>query len=168
LADIKSSLTAFYSAAGMSSRADGCTAGFGAPSGQNRGTAADFDNFSSQNGHTKWVTFSTACGTLVTNLNARIAEIDARIGKPTRSGSQSTVRGTPPAIYVSAIPTANTTSGYAPYGRSIYDSCNYLLGKDLKLMVQLIQDIQSLDQLVDLVKKARNKYEIYNGRSKEY
>jgi hypothetical protein len=168
LADIKSSLTAFASAAGMSSRADGCSSGFGAPSGQNRGTAADFDNFSSQNGHAKWVTFSTACGTLVTNFDARIAEIDARIGKPTRAGSQSTARGTPPAIYVSAIPTANTTSGYAPYGRALYDSCNYLLGKDLKLMTQLIQDIQSLGQLVSLVEKARNKYEIYNGRAKEY
>ena len=168
LADIKSSLTAFASAAEMSSRADGCSSGFGAPSGQDRGTAADFDNFSSQNGHAKWVTFSTACGTLVTNLDARIAEIDGRIGKPTRAGSQSTVRGTPPAIYVSAVPAANTTSGYVPYGRALYDSCNYLLGKDLKLMTQLIQDIQSLDSLVDLVKKARNRYEIYNGRAKEY
>ena len=35
-------------------------------------------------------------------------------------------------------------------------------------MTQLIQDIQGLGQLVDLVKKARNKYEIYNARAKEY
>ena len=113
-------------------------------------------------------TFSTTVGTLQTNLDNRIAEIDARIGKPTRSGSPSTSRGTPPAVYVSAVPTANSTGGHAPYGRAIYDSCNYLLGKDLKLMTDLIQSIQSLGQLVELVKKARNKYEIYNGRGKEY
>ena len=77
-------------------------------------------------------------------------------------------RGSAPAIYVSAIPTANTTGGVVPYGRAIYNSVNYLLGKDLKLMTQLIQDIQSLSQLVSLVEKARNKYEIYNGRAKEY
>ena len=69
---------------------------------------------------------------------------------------------------MSAIPTANTTGGLVPYGRAIYNSCNNLLGKDLKMMTQLIQDIQSLTQLVDLVKKARNKYEIFNGRAKEY
>ena len=173
LASIKTSITTFYTTAELTTnRTDGTFASgdtaWGSLSGQDVGTAADFDNFASENGHSKWVTFSTACGTLVTNLDARIAEIDARIGKPTRSGSQSSSRGTPPAIYVSAVPAANTTSGYAPYGRAIYDSCNYLLGKDLKLLVQLIQDIQSLDQLVDLVKKARNKYEIYNGRAKEY
>ncbi|MAM98146.1 MAG: hypothetical protein CL701_06210 [Chloroflexi bacterium] len=171
LADIKSSLTAFYSAAEMSSRsvtfAGGDTA-WGSLTAQDDGTQQDFDNFSSQNGHAKWVTFSTTVGTLQTNLDNRIAEIDARIGKPTRSGSPSTSRGTPPAVYVSAVPTANSTGGYAPYGRAIYDSCNYLLGKDLKLMTDLIQSIQSLGQLVELVKKARNKYEIYNGRGKEY
>jgi hypothetical protein len=107
-------------------------------------------------------------GTLSTNCGKRVTEIDTRIGVPTRSGSQSTTRGTPPAIYVSAIPTANTTGGLVPYGRAIYNSCNNLLGKDLKMMTQLIQDIQSLDSLVDLVKKARNKYEIFNGRAKEY
>ena len=54
---------------------------------------------------------------------------------------------------MSAIPTANTTGGVLPYGRAIYNSVNYLLGKDIKLMTQLIQDIESLNSLVDLVKK---------------
>jgi hypothetical protein len=31
-----------------------------------------------------------------------------------------------------------------------------------------MKDIESLTDLVDLVKTARNKYEIYNGRGKEY
>ena len=48
------------------------------------------------------------------------------------------------------------------------NECNHLLGNHLKLLTQLISDIQGLTNLVDLVKKARNKYEIYNGRAKEY
>ena len=42
------------------------------------------------------------------------------------------------------------------------------LGKDIELLGKLITDVQSLGSLVDLVKKARNKYEIYNERDKEY
>ena len=158
----------------MSSRADGCTAGFGVPSGQNRGTAADFDNFSSQNGHAKWVTFSTAVGTLQTNLDNRIAEIDARIGVPVyansthASGTTAATRGNPPCIRVKTIPTANATSGYVPYGREIYDNVNLLLGQDVDILGGIIKDIESLGDLVQLVKNARNKYEIYNGRAKEY
>lgn len=117
---------------------------------------------------TTWTAYHTEAGLLSTNCGKRVTEIDTRIGVPTRSGSRSTTRGVAPAIYVSAIPTANTTGGLVPYGRAIYNSCNNLLGKDLKMMTQLIQDIQSLASLVDLVKKARNKYEIFNGRAKEY
>jgi hypothetical protein len=126
-----------------------------------KGTLITFAN-------TTWAAYHTEVGTFGTNCGKRVTEIDNRIGVPTRSGSQSTTRGTPPAIYVSAVPTANTTGGLVPYGRALYNSCNYLLGKDLKLMTQLIQDIQSLASLVDLVKSARNKYEIFNGRAKEY
>ena len=118
--------------------------------------------------NTKYAAFADELTLLTTNCGKRVTEIDTRIGVPTRAGSQSTTRGSAPAIYVSAIPTANTTGGLVPYGRAIYNSCNYLLGKDLKLMTQLIQDIQSLSQLVGLVEKARNRYEIYNGRAKEY
>ena len=127
----------------------------------NKGTLITFAN-------TTWAAYHTELSTFGTNCSKRTAEIDTRIGTPTRAGTRATSRGTPPGIYVSAIPAANTTSGQVPYGRAIYDSCNYLLGKDLKLMTQLIQDIQGLGQLVDLVKKARNKYEIYNARAKEY
>ena len=215
----------------------------------NVGSAVNFDNFSSQNGHAKWVTFSTACGTLVTTLNARIAEIDARIGKPTYAYSTgATVRvsaltieasgngytaGTltstggggssfagsytvnseggivgvaitaggagytsaptivisdagdgdavitaeidgsaavnePSRVYVSTIPSSNTTGGQVPYGRSIYNNINLLLGKDIDLMGKIIKEIGGLSSLVDLVKTARNKYEIFSGRDKEY
>jgi hypothetical protein len=130
-------------------------------SGSNKGTAITFAN-------TTWAAYHTELGTFGTNCGKRVTEIDTRIGVPTRSGSQSTSRGSAPAIYVSAVPTANTTGGVVPYGRSIYNSCNFLLGKDLSLMTKLIQDIQGLDSLVDLVKSARNKYEIFNGRAKEY
>jgi len=155
LASLSTSLTTFRGTLSGQSRT-------GADNGNSgKGTLITYAN-------TAWAAFYTEASTLSTNCVKRVAEIDARIGVPTRAGSQSTVRGTPPAIYVSAVPAANTTSGQVPYGRSLYNSCNYLLGKDLKLMTQLIQDIQSLGQLVDLVKKARNKYEIYNGRAKEY
>ena len=118
--------------------------------------------------NTEWAAFHTEISTFGTNCSKRAAEIDTRIGVPTRSGTPSTSYKQYPAVYVSAVPAANTTGGVVPYGRAIYDSCNYLLGKTLKLGVQLIQDIQGLTDLVDLVKKARNKYEIYNGRAKEY
>jgi uncharacterized protein (DUF4213/DUF364 family) len=35
-------------------------------------------------------------------------------------------------------------------------------------MGKIIKEIGSLSSLVDLVKTARNKYEIFNGRDKEY
>jgi hypothetical protein len=98
LADIKSSLTAFYSAAEMSSRSvtfAGSDTAWGDLTAQDDGTQQDFDNFSGQNGHAKWVSFSANCGTLVTNLDNRIAEIDARIGVPVYGNSTST--GTTPA-----------------------------------------------------------------------
>ena len=248
LSDIKSSLTAFYSAAGMSSRNTRLEGGV-----DNVGSTVNFDNFSSQNGHAKWVTFSTACGTLVTTLNARIAEIDARIGKPTyaystgatvrvsaltieasgngytagtltgtgggHDGSSAEFAGSytvnseggingvtitaggtsytsaptivisdagdgdavitaeidgsaavnePSRVYVSTIPSSNTTGGQVPYGRSLYNNINLLLGKDIDLMGKIVKDIRSLSSLVDLVKTARNKYEIFSGRDKEY
>ncbi|MBM31226.1 MAG: hypothetical protein CL764_00035 [Chloroflexi bacterium] len=126
-----------------------------------KGTLITFAN-------TTWAAFHTELSTFGTNCGKRTTEIDTRIGVPTRSGTQSSSFKQYPGIYVSAVPAANTTSGHVPYGRAIYDSCNYLLGDTLKLGVQLIQDIQGLTDLVDLVKKARNKYEIYNGRAKEY
>ena len=127
----------------------------------NKGQVVSFAN-------TTWAAFHTEVGTFGTNRGKRVTEIDTRIGVPTRAGTPSTSFKQYPAVYVSAVPTANTTNGQVPYGRAIYDSCNYLLGDTLKLGVQLIQDIQGLTNLVDLVKKARNKYEIYNGRAKEY
>ena len=33
---------------------------------------------------------------------------------------------------------------------------------------QLVKDIESLDDLIDLVKSDRNKYEIFSGRDKVY
>ena len=51
---------------------------------------------------------------------------------------------------------------------AIYDNVNLLLGQDVDLLGGIIKDIESLGDLVQLVKNARNKYEIYNGRAKEY
>ena len=157
MAALQTALTAFRTAwaAGSNAR-DGDDNG-----DSNKGEVVAFAN-------TTWAAFHTELSTFNTNCSKRTAEIDARIGVPTRAGTPSTVYKQYPAVYVSAVPAANTTSGHVPYGRAIYDSCNYLLGDTLKLGVQLIQDIQGLTDLVDLVKKARNKYEIYNGRAKEY
>jgi len=94
-------------------------------------------------------------------------EIDNRIGRPTYAGSPSSA-GTAPAVKVSAIPASNTGSGHVPYGRSLFNNANHLLGQDVDLLGGIIKDIESLDQLIDSVKNARNKYEIYSGRDKEY
>ena len=178
LSTVETSLAAFYTAAaltGGSARADGSgVAGFGTPSGQVRGTAVNCQSFNSDNVHAKWVSFSANCGTLVTNLDNRIAEIDARIGVPVyansthASGVTPATRSNPPCIRVKTIPTANSTGGYVPYGRELYDNINLLLGQDVDLLGGIIKDIESLGDLVQLVKNTRNKYEIYSGRDKEY
>jgi len=145
---------------------DAWGAGTNSRTGDDNGNANKGEVVSMSN--TTIAAFMTEVTTFGTNCSKRVAEIDARIGVPTRAGTPSTVYKQYPAVYVSTVPTANTTGGHVPYGRAIYNSCNHLLGNHLRILVQLIQDIQVLDNLVDLVKKARNKYEIYNGRAKEY
>jgi hypothetical protein len=127
----------------------------------------------SYNGVTIWEALRTSCSALGTACAERVVEIDARIGVPVYANSTSTgttpaTRGNPPCIRVKTIPTANATSGYVPYGREIYDNVNLLLGGDVDLLGGIIKDIEGLGDLVTLVKNARNKYEIYNGRAKEY
>jgi hypothetical protein len=173
LSSVRLSLSAFYTAAQMTSRDHRTVPTWGALTGNTAvlGTSvncAAFNTSPVDNVHSKWISFASNTTTLGTTLSNRVAEIDARIGVPTRAGTPSTSYKQYPAVYVSTIPTANTTGGYVPYGRAIYNSCNHLLGNHLKLLTQLISDIQGLDSLVDLVKKARNKYEIFNGRAKEY
>jgi hypothetical protein len=104
---------------------------------------------------------------LLNTCNYRINEIDARIGIPKYAGSQSS-RGVAPGIYVEKIPSSNTSGGLIPYGRSIYNTVNHLLGTDVDLMGGIIKDIESLTDLIDSVKTARNKYEIFSGRDKVY
>ncbi len=169
LASLKTALTDFYATAGMSARNNRLEVGtdnVGAAVNCAVATTTDFD--SSVNVHAKWVAFSTECGTLVTTFNARIAEIDARIGKPLYNTETGSGLNTPPAIYVSHIPASNTTNGFVPYGRSLYNNCNHLLGQDVDLLGGIIKDVEGLTDLVDMVKTARNKYEIYSGRDKEY
>ena len=118
--------------------------------------------------NTQWAAFHSEMQTFLDNCLKRVTEIDTRIGVPTRSGTRAVARGVPPKIRVSAIPSSNTTGGQVPYGRSIYNNVNNLLGKDLDLLGKLIQDVQGLQSQIDLVRKARNKFEMYNGRDKEY
>ena len=125
-----------------------------------KGSAIDFAN-------TTWAALHTELSTFGTNCTKRIAEIDARIGVPTYSGSPAAVNN-PPAVRVSAIPASNTTGGFVPYGRSLYNNCNHLLGQDVDLLGGIIKDVEGLSDLVDMVKTARNKYEIFSGRDKEY
>ncbi len=139
------------------------------------GSAVNFASLTgSKNGVTGWEGVRTSCSTLGTDCGRRVIEIDARIGVPTyansthASGTTPATRGNPPCIRVKTIPAANTTNGYVPYGREIYNNINLLLGQDVDLLGGIMKDIESLTDLVDLVKTARNKYEIYNGRPKEY
>ena len=139
------------------------------------GSAVNFASLTgSINGVTEWETLKTSAVALTDACNKRVVEIDARIGVPTyansthASGVTPATRGNPPCIRVKAIPASNTTNGFVPYGRSIYNNVNLLLGGDVDILGKLIKDIESLGDLVDLIKTARNKYEIFNGRDKEY
>jgi hypothetical protein len=155
LASLSTSLTNFRNALTAQGRTGANNANTG------KGTSITYAN-------TTWAAFHTELGTFGSNCGKRVAEIDARIGVPTRAGTRSTTRGVPPAIYVSAIPSSNTTNGQVPYGRSLYNNINYLLGKDLNLLGKLIGDVQSLSTQINLVKGDRNKFEMLNGRGKEY
>jgi len=142
------------------------------------GSAVNFASFThssvTYNGVTEWETLKTSAEALTDACDKRVVEIDARIGVPTyansthASGVTPSTRGNAPCIRVKAIPASNTTNGYVPYGRSIYNNVNLLLGGDVDILGKLIKDIESLGDLVDMVKTARNKYEIFNGRDKEY
>jgi hypothetical protein len=140
----------------------------GAPA---RGSAVDFSNFTQDtvtyNGVTAWENTRTAMAAFSTACDQRIVEIDNRIGRPTYAGSPSSA-GTAPAVKVSAIPASNTGSGHVPYGRSLFNNTNMLLGKDVDLLGGIIKDIEALGELTENVKTARNKYEIYSGRDKVY
>ena len=125
----------------------------------------------------QWESFSTAWTTLKGVITARIAEIDARIGTPGRSGTavvgtSSSPGAIAPRVRVETIPSSPAAGQHAydagftlvPYGRSIYNNVNHLLGQHVNLLGGIIKDIESLNDLVDMVKTARNKYEIYSGR----
>ena len=111
--------------------------------------------------------FTAETDQLKSVCDKRIAEVDARIGVPKYAGSQSS-RGTAPAIHVEKIPSSNTSGGLIPYGRSIYNGVNHLIGTDVDLLGGIIKDIESLTDLIDSVKTSRNKYEIFSGRDKVY
>jgi hypothetical protein len=138
------------------------------------GNSVDYTAFphpvggSNVNASTAWGNFVTSWGNLKIAITARIAEIDARIGKVVRAGTPASGTANPPTVYVNIIPASNTTSGFVPYGRSLYNNVNMLLGQDVDLLGGIIKDVESLTDLIDLVKTARNKYEIYSGRDKEY
>ena len=135
------------------------------------GTAVDFRAFShsgsTANAWAQWVSFTTRWRKFKDSVTERITEIDARIGVPTRTGGGA-YPGNPPTGRVSAVPSSNTTNGFVPYGRSIYNSCNHLLGGDVDLLGGIISSIEGLTDLIDMVKTSRNKYEIYSGRDKVY
>jgi hypothetical protein len=122
-----------------------------------------------------FATFTSENATLLSNCNKRVAEVDARIGKPLYSGSTAS-RGTPPSIYVKDIPKSGIAGQTAydagftmiPYGRSIYNNVNHLLGQDVDLLGGIVKDIESLTDLIGMVETARNKYNIFSGDDKAY
>ena len=69
---------------------------------------------------------------------------------------------------MTSIPSSNTTDGVLPYGRSIFNSVNHLLGKEVDLLGGIIKDVEALTDLIGLVESARNKYDIFSGRDKVY
>ena len=97
----------------------------------------------------------------------RVVEIDKRIGLPGKTGGGAQ-EGDFPTGRITSIPSSPAVGEFVPYGRSLYNSVNHMLGQDVDLLGGIIKDIESLTDLVDMVKTARNKYEIYSGRDKEY
>jgi hypothetical protein len=112
---------------------------------------------------TTWDNFSSELTTFGSNCGKRVAEIDARIGLPTRTGGGA-IKFNPPTGRISAIPSSPASGEFVPYGRSLYNNVNHLLGQDVNLLGGIIKDIASLSDLTGMVKTARNKYEIYSGR----
>ena len=121
----------------------------------------------SYDGEQLWNNFSAELNTFKDKCDKRVREIDARIGVPTYGGAAAS-RGSAPAIKVSSIPSSNTTDGVLPYGRSIFNSVNHLLGKEVDLLGGIIKDVEALTDLIGLVESARNKYDIFSGRDKVY
>ena len=152
-------------------RTDFINSGRGTHSGSGSQAAGSAVNFASLtgsiNGVTEWETLKPSAEAFSDYCDKRVVEIDARIGVPTYSGTPSSA-GTAPAVKVSAIPASNTGSGHVPYGRSLFNNTNMLLGKDVDLLGAIIKDIEALGELTENVKTARNKYEIYSGRDKVY
>jgi len=97
----------------------------------------------------------------------RVIEIDARIGVPGKTGGGAAA-GAFPTGRITSIPSSGVDGALVPYGRSLYNSVNHMLGQDVDLLGGIIKDIESLTDLVDMVKTARNKYEIFSGNDKEY
>ena len=140
-------------------------------SGQNRagndngGTGETGDEISySDTARVNWTANNTG---IKDAAGKRVIEIDKRIGKPTRVGGGAGLKAFPTGR-VSAIEASPATGEFVPYGRSIYNACNHLLGQHVDLLGGIIKDIESLGDLVDMVKTARNKYEIYSGRDTAY
>ena len=157
----------------------GSNVGGTAPAGSAVNYFSFTHNSATVNALAQWESFSTAWTTLKGVITARIAEIDARIGTPIRdgtpvTGTSSSPGATAPRVRVKTLPSTPAAGQYAydqgftlvPYGRSIYNNVNHLLGQHVNLLGGIIKDIESLNDLVDMVKTARNKYEIYSGRDK--
>ena len=150
LAALQTSLTAFrtaFTAQGREGEDNG---------NADKGTALPYSN-------TAWAAFHSELSTFGSNCGKRVVEIDARIGVPTRTGGGAG-QFNPPTGRISAIPSSPASGEFVPYGRSIYNNVNHLLGQHVNLLGGIIKDIESLTDLIDMVKTARNKYEIYSGR----
>jgi len=104
--------------------------------------------------------------TASTQITARIAEINSRIGEPTYTGSQSS-GGSLPAIRVSAIPAKSATS-LVPYGRTIYEAVNLSLGNDINLISNVVDEVDAIDFRYKSIRDKRNQFDILNGRGKYY
>ena len=89
---------------------------------------------------TTWDNFSSELTTFGSNCGKRVAEIDARIGLPTRTGGGASA-GSPPTGRISAIPSSPAAGEFRPYGRAIYNNVNNLLGQDINLLGSIIKDI---------------------------
>lgn len=125
-----------------------------------------------------YTSFLSDLASFDTQRKDRITDLNTRIGNPVYTEALSdpnyTGRGTARTYkQVDYIPSIHTTTseatqlaGITPYGRKLYDILNIMLDNEIGYIIKVIKKVYNLAYAYDEIKKNRNKFEVYNDRSK--
>lgn len=127
-----------------------------------------------------YTTFLTDLASFDTQRQYRISDLNTRIGNPVYTGAISdpnytgsgTARTYKQVDYIPTIHTATSgatqLAGITPYGRKLYDIVNIMLDNEIGYIIKVIKKVYNLVYTYDEIKRNRNKFEVYNGRSKQF